>query len=127
MSEGTVKWFNEQKGYGFIDSDDGPDVFVHFSDIMGDGYRKLAEGDVVEYEVVQGEKGPKAAKVVRKPRAGSTPITRAVSKPKVCRSRVSRPSSRSRARRASGLVRRSGCSARQDSAPVVFERQPQRE
>ena len=66
MSEGTVKWFDDTKGFGFIAEDGGPDVFVHFSQIEGSGFRKLKEGDVVEYEVVQGEKGPKAAKVVKK-------------------------------------------------------------
>jgi cold shock protein len=69
MVEGTVKWFNEKKGFGFIANNEGPDVFVHFSQIEGAGYRKLREGDVVEYEIVQGEKGPKAAKVVKKPSA----------------------------------------------------------
>ena len=66
MAEGKVKWFNEKKGFGFIDNEDGPDVFVHFSEIQGDGFRKLKEGDLVEYEVVQGEKGPKAANVIKK-------------------------------------------------------------
>lgn len=66
MSEGTVKWFNDKKGFGFIDGGDGEDVFVHFSQIEGEGYRKLDEGDVVEYEVEQGEKGPKAVKVTKK-------------------------------------------------------------
>ena len=66
MPEGTVKWFNDKKGFGFIDGGDGEDVFVHFSQIEGEGYRKLDEGDVVEYEVEQGEKGPKAVKVNKK-------------------------------------------------------------
>ena len=66
MAEGTVKWFDEKKGFGFIADKSGPDVFVHFSQIEGNGFRRLKEGDVVEYEVVQGEKGPKAAKVIRK-------------------------------------------------------------
>jgi CspA family cold shock protein len=60
---GTVKWFNNTKGYGFIGRDDGPDVFVHYSAIVGDGYRTLQEGDVVEFEIVQGPKGPQAANV----------------------------------------------------------------
>jgi CspA family cold shock protein len=60
---GTVKWFNNTKGYGFIGRDDGPDVFVHYSAIVGDGYRTLQEGDPVEFEIVQGPKGPQAAKV----------------------------------------------------------------
>src|SRR5580692_8938267 len=60
---GTVKWFNNSKGYGFIGRDDGPDVFVHYSAITGDGYRTLQEGDSVEFEIVQGPKGPQAANV----------------------------------------------------------------
>lgn len=61
--QGTVKWFNNSKGYGFIGRDDGPDVFVHYSAILGDGYRSLQEGDAVEFEIVQGPKGPQAANV----------------------------------------------------------------
>ncbi len=61
--QGTVKWFNNTKGYGFIGRDDGPDVFVHYSAIAGDGYRTLQEGDPVEFEIVQGPKGPQAANV----------------------------------------------------------------
>jgi len=53
---GTVKWFNNTKGYGFIGRDDGPDIFVHYSAIVGDGYRSLQEGDTVEFEIVQGRK-----------------------------------------------------------------------
>jgi CspA family cold shock protein len=60
---GTVKWFNNTKGYGFIGRDDGPDVFVHYSAIVGDGYRTLQEGESVEFEIVQGPKGPQAADV----------------------------------------------------------------
>jgi cold shock protein len=60
---GTVKWFNNTKGYGFIGRDDGPDVFVHYSAIVGEGYRTLQEGDPVEFEIVQGPKGPQAANV----------------------------------------------------------------
>ena len=60
---GTVKWFNNTKGYGFIGRDDGPDVFVHYSAIVGEGYRTLQEGDPVEFEIVQGPKGPQAAEV----------------------------------------------------------------
>ena len=56
--QGTVKWFNNSKGYGFIGREDGPDVFVHYSAITGDGYRTLQEGDPVEFEIVQGPKGP---------------------------------------------------------------------
>jgi cold shock protein len=61
--QGTVKWFNNSKGYGFIGRDDGPDVFVHYSAISGEGYRTLQEGDAVEFEIVQGPKGPQAANV----------------------------------------------------------------
>jgi CspA family cold shock protein len=60
---GKVKWFNNAKGYGFLGREDGPDVFVHYSAILGDGYRSLAEGDSVEFEIVQGPKGPQAANV----------------------------------------------------------------
>lgn len=61
--EGTVKWFNNVKGYGFIGRADGPDVFVHYSGIVGDGYKTLQEGDQVTFEIVQGAKGPQAANV----------------------------------------------------------------
>ena len=61
--KGTVKWFNNAKGYGFIGRDEGPDVFVHFSAITADGYKSLQEGDPVEFEIVQGQKGPQAANV----------------------------------------------------------------
>lgn len=60
---GNVKWFNNSKGYGFIGRDDGPDVFVHYSAIVGDGYRTLQEGDAVDFEIVQGPKGPQASNV----------------------------------------------------------------
>ena len=64
MSTGTVKWFSTDKGYGFITQDDGgPDVFVHFSSIAGEGYRNLDENAKVEYEVTQGPKGPQASNV----------------------------------------------------------------
>jgi cold shock protein len=62
---GTVKWFNNAKGYGFIGQDDGPDVFVHFSAIQSDGYKSLQEGDTVEFEIVQGQKGAQAENVVK--------------------------------------------------------------
>jgi CspA family cold shock protein len=65
LVQGTVKWFNNSKGYGFIGRDDGPDVFVHYSAITGDGYRTLQEGDAVEFEIVQGPKGPQAANVAK--------------------------------------------------------------
>jgi CspA family cold shock protein len=61
---GTVKWFNSAKGYGFIAVDDGPDVFVHYSQIRGDGYRTLDEGQQVEFTLVEGLKGPQAQDVV---------------------------------------------------------------
>ena len=61
---GTVKWFNEAKGFGFIERENGPDVFVHYSAIGGDGFRTLPEGQKVEFEVVQGQKGPAAEGVV---------------------------------------------------------------
>lgn len=61
--EGKVKWFNETKGYGFIQQDGGPDIFVHYSAIKSEGFRTLAEGDKVSFEIVEGERGPKAANV----------------------------------------------------------------
>ena len=65
MSNGRVKWFNEQKGYGFIEQDGGPDVFVHHSGIVGTGFKTLNEGEDVEFEMVSGPKGPKAENVKR--------------------------------------------------------------
>jgi CspA family cold shock protein len=61
---GTVKWFNEAKGYGFIEQESGPDVFAHFSAIQGGGFKTLAEGQKVEFEITQGEKGPQATNIV---------------------------------------------------------------
>ena len=63
--QGTVKWFNAQKGFGFIQREDGPDVFVHYSAIKSDGFRTLNEGDLVEFEIVEGPKGLQAAEVTR--------------------------------------------------------------
>jgi CspA family cold shock protein len=63
--QGRIKWFNNSKGYGFIGRDDGSDVFVHYSAIVGDRYRTLQEGDPVEFELVQGPKGPQAISVTR--------------------------------------------------------------
>jgi CspA family cold shock protein len=63
MASGKVKWFNTTKGYGFITAEDGTDVFVHHSDIEGEGFKTLDEGDNVEFEITEGPKGPKAASV----------------------------------------------------------------
>ncbi|MGV9248958.1 cold-shock protein [Streptomyces sp. NPDC003710] len=63
MAQGTVKWFNAEKGFGFIRQDSGPDLFVHYSEIQAAGYRTLEEGQRVEYEVTQGAKGPQATQV----------------------------------------------------------------
>ena len=65
MQQGTVKWFNAKKGYGFISDEEGKDVFVHFSAFNMDGFKELKDGERVEFEVVEGEKGPQAANVVR--------------------------------------------------------------
>jgi CspA family cold shock protein len=63
MIEGTVKWFNESKGFGFLSQEGGPDVFVHHSEIRGEGFKTLNEGDKVQFEVTQSPKGPRAANV----------------------------------------------------------------
>ena len=63
MATGKVKWFNESKGFGFIEVEDGTDAFVHFSDIQGEGFKALAEGESVEFDIIQGDKGPKATNV----------------------------------------------------------------
>jgi cold shock protein len=63
MAQGTVKWFNDAKGFGFIQQDNGPDVFVHFSAVEGDGFKSLAEGDRVSFDVTQGQKGPQSSNV----------------------------------------------------------------
>jgi CspA family cold shock protein len=66
MANGKVKWFNNSKGYGFIEKEDGGDVFVHFSAIQGDGFKSLNEGESVEFEIAQGDKGPQAANVIKR-------------------------------------------------------------
>ncbi len=63
MTNGVVKWFSEKKGYGFIEQEDGPDVFVHFSGIVADGFKTLNEGDRVTFDIEQGQKGPSAVNV----------------------------------------------------------------
>jgi CspA family cold shock protein len=65
MASGTVKWFNNQKGYGFITPENGKDVFVHYSSIQGDGFKTLREGDTVQFELTQGPKGEQAVNVAR--------------------------------------------------------------
>jgi CspA family cold shock protein len=66
MANGTVKWFNESKGFGFITQEDGgADVFAHYSEIQGEGFKNLSEGDAVSFDVVEGEKGPKATNIVK--------------------------------------------------------------
>ena len=64
MATGTVKWFNETKGFGFIEQESGPDVFAHFSAISGSGFKTLVEGQKVEFNVTQGQKGPQAENIV---------------------------------------------------------------
>jgi CspA family cold shock protein len=65
MAKGTVKWFNESKGFGFITQDEGGDVFAHYSAIQGNGFKSLAEGDAVSFDVIEGDKGPKASNIVK--------------------------------------------------------------
>jgi CspA family cold shock protein len=65
MSKGTVKWFNNQKGYGFISDESGKDVFVHYSGLVMDGFKTVEEGQAVEFEVIDGAKGPQAVNVVK--------------------------------------------------------------
>jgi len=64
MNNGTVKWFNSEKGFGFIERTDGNDLFVHFSSIVGDGYKSLEEGQTVEFDITDGQRGPQASNVV---------------------------------------------------------------
>ena len=65
MANGTVKWFNESKGFGFITQENGPDVFAHYSEISGNGFKSLVEGDDVSFDVIQSDKGPKATNIVK--------------------------------------------------------------
>ncbi|MDP2754726.1 MAG: cold-shock protein [Nitrospirota bacterium] len=65
MTTGTIKWFNESKGFGFITSEDGGDVFVHYSSVSGNGFKSLAEGDKVSFDIEKGPKGPKAINVTK--------------------------------------------------------------
>jgi CspA family cold shock protein len=65
MAQGTVKWFNESKGFGFITGEDGTDVFVHHTSIQGSGFKTLAEGEKVSFDIEKGEKGPKAINVIK--------------------------------------------------------------
>ncbi|TDX58872.1 cold-shock protein [Orenia marismortui] len=65
MNKGTVKWFNAEKGYGFIEREAGDDVFVHFSAIQGDGFKTLEEGQAVEFDITEGDRGPQAANVTK--------------------------------------------------------------
>ena len=66
MSDGTVKWFNQRKGYGFLCTADGREIFVHYSNISGEGFKNLSEGDPVSFDIVEGEKGPRAENVIPK-------------------------------------------------------------
>lgn len=65
MYQGKVKWFSNDKGYGFIEADDGEDIFVHFTGIVGDGFKTLDEGQVVSFEITEGNRGPQAANVTK--------------------------------------------------------------
>ena len=64
MANGIVKWFNDSKGFGFIEQEDGPDVFVHFSEVKSDGFKSLSEGERVTFDIEQGKKGPAAVNVI---------------------------------------------------------------
>ncbi|MCG7418879.1 cold-shock protein [Macrococcus epidermidis] len=65
MTQGTVKWFNAEKGFGFIEVEGGDDVFAHFSAIQGEGYKSLEEGQAVEFDIEEGQRGPQAANIVK--------------------------------------------------------------
>lgn len=65
MYQGKVKWFSNEKGYGFIEADDGEDVFVHFTGVVGEGFKTLDEGESVSFEIIEGNRGPQAANVVK--------------------------------------------------------------
>jgi CspA family cold shock protein len=91
MSEGKVKWFNAKKGYGFICTSDGTDIFVHYSNISGNGYRTLEEGDQVNFDMVEGDKGIRAENVVLQ----STPDSKAASEQKAHRKAGAAPESES--------------------------------
>lgn len=65
MYQGKVKWFSNEKGYGFIEADDGEDVFVHFTGVVGDGFKTLDEGQSVSFEIIEGNRGPQAANVLK--------------------------------------------------------------
>ena len=65
MYQGTVKWFSNEKGYGFIEADDGEDVFVHFTGVVGEGFKTLDEGQSVSFEIIEGNRGPQAANVLK--------------------------------------------------------------
>ena len=82
MSEGKVKWFNPRKGYGFIATEDGQDIFVHYASISGQGYRTLTEGDLVSFDIVEGEKGLRAENVVHltEAKAKSAPQSKSAAK-----------------------------------------------
>lgn len=67
MAQGRIKWYNRKKGFGFIEDQGGPDIFLHFSQVQDSQAKSLNEGDIVQYESVPGEKGPKATKVIKKP------------------------------------------------------------
>jgi len=82
MSEGKVKWFNPRKGYGFIATEDGKDIFVHYASISGQGYRTLVEGDSVSFDIVEGEKGLRAENVIQLSEAKSKSAPRKKSAPK---------------------------------------------